>query len=88
MKIALFVATAMCVSPALAQTGPTPPTDPVGGYQPDHPALSEPVPPGTPVIFQQAPSPDVAYPAPPPLAHYPVCRRGQFDKCIQRNSPK
>ena len=32
--------------------------------------------------------PDEAYPAPPPLAHYPFCKPGQFDKCMERNSPK
>lgn len=55
-----------------------------GGYQPDGPALSGPLAPGAQVIFKAAPPPDVAYPAPPPLAHYPVCKKGQFDGCIQR----
>lgn len=56
----------------------------MGGYQPDRPAMSGPVAPGQQVIFQAAPPPDVAYPAPPPLQHYPVCKKGQFDGCIQR----
>lgn len=76
-------------APAPAQTPPPTavPADaatPPGGYQPSQPPLS-----GTPVagqrvIFQQAPSPDQAYPAPAPLAEYPVCKRGQTDKCRNR----
>lgn len=58
--------------------------DPVGGYQPAAPALSGPVTPGATVVFQPAQSPDQAYPAPAPLAKYPVCKKGQYDKCIQR----
>ena len=49
--------------------------DPVGGYQP----ATAP----TAGVFQAAPTPDQAYPAPAPLAHYPVCKKGEFDKCIQ-----
>lgn len=52
-----------------------------GGYQPSVPATTGPAQPGAVVRFQAAPSPDQAYPAPAPLASYPVCRRGQFDKC-------
>jgi hypothetical protein len=25
-----------------------------------------------------------AYPAPAPLKRYPICRKGQYDKCMQR----
>ena len=46
--------------------------------------MSGPLAPGAQGIFKAAPPPDVAYPAPPPLAHYPVCKKGQFDGCIQR----
>ena len=46
------------------------------------------LPPGVKPVYVQAPSPDEAYPAPPPLAHYPICKPGQFDKCLERNSPK
>ena len=70
------------------QTAPMPAQttggDPVGGYQPAAPALSGPVTPGATVVFTPAQSPDQAYPAPAPLAKYPVCKKGQFDKCIQR----
>lgn len=58
--------------------------DPVGGYQPSGQALSAPLSPGQTATFQPAQSPDQAYPAPAPLASYPVCKAGQFDKCIQR----
>jgi len=59
--------------------------DPVGGYQPTAPAVSGGTPGASlPPTFQAAPSPDQAYPAPAPLAKYPVCKKGQYDKCIQR----
>jgi hypothetical protein len=29
-------------------------------------------------------TPSEAYPPPPPLQHYPFCKRGQFDHCMQR----
>jgi len=97
MKI-LIMAALVAATPALAQTTPAPadsaptttpaPADPVGGYQPSHPAISGPVTAGTPVVFQAAPPPDQAYPAPPPLDHYPPCKKGQYDKCLQRHSPK
>jgi hypothetical protein len=66
-------------SPQAMTTG-----DPVGGYQPTQPALS-----GTPAAgqtpqFQAAQSPAQAFPAPAPLASYPVCKKGQYDKCRQR----
>ena len=55
--------------------------DPTGGYQPSTPTLSGSPLPGQQVIFRQGMSPDQAYPAPAPLAEYPVCTRGQTDKC-------
>ncbi|OYY89506.1 MAG: hypothetical protein B7Y45_11655 [Sphingomonas sp. 28-66-16] len=95
--IILAAAAAAIASPALAQSSSStgmdqsmqaPSGDPIGGYQPAHPALSGPVTPGTRIIYQQAPSPDQAYPAPPPLDHYPICKRGQYDHCRDPNSPK
>lgn len=69
----------------MATPAPAPTSgDPVGGYQPATPAMSGPMQPGATVTFQPAPSPDQAYPAPAPLAKYPVCKKGQYDKCIQR----
>lgn len=65
-----------------AQTDATAP-DPAG-YQPSTAPLSGPPAPGTMPVFQQAPAPDQAYPAPAPLAHYPICKRGQYDNCMQR----
>ena len=57
---------------------------PAGGYQPSQSALSGAAQPGVQPRFQAAQSPDQAYPAPQPLAKYPVCKKGQYDKCIQR----
>ena len=68
-------------APMPAQTTAT--GDPVGGYQPAAPAMNGPMQPGATVTYQQAPSPDQAYPAPAPLAKYPMCKPGQFDKCMQ-----
>jgi hypothetical protein len=94
MKIILLAALA-AATPVMAQDMPAQttttapaPADPVGGYQPSHPAIMGTLPPGAKPVYVQAPSPDEAYPAPPPLAHYPMCRPGQFDKCMERNSPK
>ena len=71
-----------------AQTMPAPAADgttPMGGYQPSQPALNGTATPGVAPTFQAAPSPSEAYPAPAPLASYPVCKAGQYDKCIQRS---
>ncbi|WP_448661677.1 hypothetical protein ACG3SL_13500 [Sphingomonas sp. CJ20] len=59
-----------------------------GGYMPAAPALSGPLTPGARVVFNQAPSPDVAYPAPAPRKSYPICKRGQFDQCMQRGGKR
>lgn len=88
MKIvAVTTALALFATPALAQT--TQPTDNTApnpaGYQPPP---QPPVPAGVTPVYVQAPSPDVAYPPPAPLASYPPCKKGQFDKCVQRNDPK
>ena len=92
MRAILAVALAAIAIPAVAQdvpqsapattAGPTAP-DPVGGYAPPP---APPAPPGA--VFQPGPTPDQAFPPPPPLANYPFCKRGQFDKCKQRNDPK
>lgn len=91
MKPILALALAMVAVPAVAQQVPqsmpattaSPAPDPVGGYAPPP---SPPAPPGA--VFQPGPTPDQAFPHPPPLANYPFCKRGQFDKCRQRNDPK
>jgi hypothetical protein len=57
--------------------------DPVGGYAPPP---APPAPPGANI--QPGLTPDQAFPPPAPLASYPVCKKGQFDNCIQRNDPK
>lgn len=84
MKLILFAAAVAFAVPAVAQDKPVDVTPPQpAGYQP---APQPPAPPGA--VYVQAPSPDVAYPPPAPLADYPFCKRGQFDKCKQRNDPK
>lgn len=54
-----------------------------GGEQPGTPAMSAPAAPGQPVVTMPSPSPDTALPAPAPLDHYPLCKKGQFDKCME-----
>ena len=39
--------------------------------------------PGATVRFQPAPSPDQASPAPAAKSEYPVCKKGQYDGCMQ-----
>lgn len=70
----------------MASSTPTDPNapPPAGGYQPAGPAVSGPMQPGATVRFQPAPSPDQAYPAPAPKDKYPVCKKGQYDGCMQR----
>ncbi|MBS0480119.1 MAG: hypothetical protein JSR79_12590 [Proteobacteria bacterium] len=85
--IAVAAALAMFATPAIAQTaasGDTTPPSPAG-YQP---APQPPVPPGVTPVYVQAPPPDVAFPPPAPLASYPPCKKGQFDGCMERNSPR
>ena len=67
--------------PAQQPMAGAPAGDPTGGYQPSAPPLSGTPAAGQQVVFQPSPSPDQAYPAPAPLAEYPVCQRGQTDKC-------
>ena len=57
---------------------------PMGGYQPTGPALSGTATPGVQPTFTAARSPSEAYPAPAPMAKYPICKKGQYDKCMQR----
>ncbi|MBO9712677.1 hypothetical protein [Sphingomonas sp.] len=59
--------------------------DPQGGYQPTQPLFTGTPKPGDTVVFvPNTQTPDQAYPAPPPMAHYPICKPGQFDNCRQR----
>ena len=91
---AASIAFAGFATPAMAQTTPDgtvmpddtqPTTDPKGGYQPSGPLFSAPPAPGQTVIFvPSTQTPSQAYPAPAPLASYPICKRGQFDKCRNR----
>ena len=68
----------------MATGGDSSMADPAGGYQPSAPPLQGTPAPGTTVRFQQAPTPDQAYPAPAPMAKYPICKKGQYDNCMQR----
>lgn len=56
--------------------------DPAGGYAPSSAPTSAPA--GARVVFQQAPSPTEAFPPPAPMAKYPICKKGQYDNCMQR----
>lgn len=57
-----------------------------GGLQPSQPALSGTPQPGVTAQFIPAPPPSQAFPAPAPLARYPLCRKGQYDKCREPGS--
>lgn len=75
-------------APMTPATTTSTPTDPAaaasaGGYQPSAPAVSGTPAPGSTVRFQQAPDPATAYPAPAAEANYPICKKGQFDGCMQ-----
>ena len=59
-----------------------------GGYQPATPPMSGAATPGATVTFQPSASPDQAFPPPPALDHYPTCKRGQTDKCMEPGGGK
>jgi len=89
MKLIALVAALTLAGAAAAQKAPatSPQTagNPPGGYQPTAPLYSSPPAPGQPAVIVPNPqTPSQAYPPPPPLQHYPFCKRGQFDKCMQR----
>lgn len=81
-----FTGTAATAQDAAAPAAPAPAATetPTGGYQPSAPPLSGTPQPGQQVVFQASKSPDEAYPAPPAQESYPVCKKGQYDKCRQR----
>ncbi len=92
MKTILFGLTLAIAAPAMAQDNAAPPPaapqdspTPRGGYAP--PPMP-PIPAGATVQFQPSVSPDVAFPPPAPLAKYPPCKKGQYDGCVERGSPK
>ncbi|WP_326523985.1 hypothetical protein [Sphingomonas sp.] len=88
--ILLATALAFGATAATAQDTPAPApvaadaTTPTGGYQPPAPPMAWPPPPGAQVIFQPSQSPTQAYPPPAALDSYPICKKGQYDKCRQR----
>jgi hypothetical protein len=84
-SILVVLAVVAVAAPAVAQQAST---QAIGGYAPVQPALQGTPQPGSPVVFQPSPSPEQAFPPPPPQAHYPPCRHGQRDECIQLNDPR
>lgn len=93
--IALAAALALTAGAAHAQSSAQKANSPtnndaekLGGYAPTTPLFSTgntPPPPGTPVVFVPSTmTPTEAFPPPPPKAAYPMCKRGQFDGCRQR----
>lgn len=71
----------------------TPPADAAGaatagGYQPSQPAVSGTPQPGATVRFQPAASPSQAFPPPAPKESYPVCKKGQYDGCMQASDAR
>ena len=63
-------------------------TESAGGYQPSGPAVSGTPQPGATVRFQPAPSPSQAFPPPAPEANYPICKKGQYDGCLQASDAR
>ncbi|MBX9814112.1 MAG: hypothetical protein A4S12_02730 [Proteobacteria bacterium SG_bin5] len=57
-----------------------------GGLAPSQPALQGTPQPGATIQFVPAPPPAQAFPAPAPLDAYPVCKKGQYDKCREPGS--
>lgn len=57
-----------------------------GGLAPSQPALQGTPQPGAQIQFVPAPPPAQAFPAPAPLDSYPVCKKGQYDKCREPGS--
>ena len=58
-----------------------------GGYMPATAFPNGAPTPGAPVTFVPNPqTPSQAFPPPPPRDHYPRCKPGQFDGCLQSGS--
>ncbi|OAN57366.1 hypothetical protein [Sphingomonas sp. TDK1] len=92
MKLIAMAAALTLASPALAQTTPTTPvsTAPAaaepGGYAPATMWVNGQPQPGDKVVFEPSRlNPSQAFPPPPARDHYPVCKRGQTDECVQRS---
>ncbi|MHA6720119.1 hypothetical protein ACX40Y_11785 [Sphingomonas sp. RS6] len=83
MKAFALAAALLLTSPAFAQTNDHPSP---GGYRPAGSMWVNGAPkPGDKVVFEPSKlTPSEAFPAPAPLAHYPLCKRGQTDECMQR----
>lgn len=83
-------------APAPADAAPPPPPaqatmppaettgSPAGGYAPTGPAITGGTPGSNlPPVFRPAPTPDQAFPPPPAQESYPICKKGQYDGCMQ-----
>lgn len=92
MKLIALAAALTLAGPALAQTTQTQPVSatsaaPAGGYAPATMWVNGQPQPGDKVVFEPSRlTPSQAFPPPPPRDHYPVCKRGQTDQCLQRGS--
>lgn len=87
MKLIALAAALTLASPALAQTTSATMTNvsQPGGYAPATMWVNGAPQPGDKVVFQPSTlTPSEAFPPPAPRAHYPVCKKGQTDECIQR----
>ena len=88
MKLIALAAALTLASPALAQTSPVstaPTASQPGGYAPATMWTNGQPQPGDRVVFEpNRLTPSEAFPPPPARAHYPLCKRGQTDECLQR----
>lgn len=95
MKLIALAAALTLASPALAQSTQTTPatadagTNPtatqLGGYAPPTMWPDGQPKPGDKVVFVPSKlTPSEAFPPPPAQDHYPICKRGQTDGCMQR----
>lgn len=97
MKLVALAAALVLSGPAFAQDTPQQssnttqnsstmqPGEQPGGYAPTAPLFSQTPPPGAKIVFvPNTQTPTEAFPPPPPRAHYPLCKRGQYDECRQR----
>lgn len=87
MKLIALAAALTLASPALAQTTQTmaATADQPGGYAPATMWVNGKPQPGDKVVFEPNKlTPSEAFPPPPAREHYPVCKHGQTDECVQR----
>jgi hypothetical protein len=95
MKTLSLILALSLAAPAFAQTTPAPTSaadartaaqGDLTGLQPSTPALQGTPQPGSPIVFVPSKPPSEAFPPPAPLDHYPICKRGHYDKCMEPSS--